>query len=208
MQCMRTVEISGPFPMPLQTHIRSPFLSAAPISRLRRARAQEGGTILFFGFLSQAEFRSAHLDPPELIRPRKIEKGKLLFSGGRYLGSFQDNPGGHIFPEGDQQLSRQGNNQHFPNSATIELYALMKPQGQYRSGLMPYPQPGELDHGCSQPRVSSFGDALFVSDASAPPGRRRQSGISGNLPSVGKASEQSLRPQDTGEFRTNPLQTL
>ena len=92
--------------MPLQTHIRSPFLSAAPISRLRRARAQEGGTILFFGFLSQAEFRSAHLDPPELIRPQKIEKGKLLFSGGRYLGSFQDNPGGHIFPEGDQQLSR------------------------------------------------------------------------------------------------------
>jgi hypothetical protein len=63
--------------MPLQTHIRSPILSAAPISRLRRARAQEGGTILFFGFLGQAKSRSAHLDPPELIRPRKIEKGKL-----------------------------------------------------------------------------------------------------------------------------------
>ena len=27
------------------------------------------------GFLSQAKFRSAHLDPPELIMPRKIEKG-------------------------------------------------------------------------------------------------------------------------------------
>jgi hypothetical protein len=102
-------------------------LSAAPISRLRRARAQEGGTILFFGSLSQAKFRSAHLDPPELIRPRKIKKGKRLFSGGRCLGSFQHNPGGHIFPEGDQQLSRQGNDQHFPNSATIELCALMKP---------------------------------------------------------------------------------
>jgi hypothetical protein len=194
--------------MPLQTHIRSPLLTAAPISRLRRARAQEGGTILFFGFLSQAKFRSAHLDPPEPIRPRKIEKVKALFSGGRCLGSFKDNAGSHIFPEGDQQLSRQGNDQYFPNSATIELYALTKPQGQYRTGLMPYPQPGELDHGCSQPRVSGFGDALFVSDGSAPPGRRRQSGIRGNLPSVGKASEQSLRPQDTGEFRTNPLQTL
>jgi hypothetical protein len=56
--------------MPLQTHIRSPLLTAAPISRLRRARAQEGGTILFFGFLSQAKFRSAHLDPPEPIRPQ------------------------------------------------------------------------------------------------------------------------------------------
>jgi hypothetical protein len=121
-----------------------------------------------------------------------LKRGKRLFSGGRYLGSFQHNPGGHIFPEGDQQLSRQGNDQHFPNSATIELYALMKPQGQYRTGLMPYPQPGELDHGCSQPRVSGFGDALFVRDGSAPPGRRRQSGISGNLPSVGKASEQPV----------------
>ena len=191
--------------MPLQTHIRSPLLTAAPISRLRRARAQEGGTILFFGFLSQAKFRSAHLDPPELIRPRKIEREKLLFSGGRCLSSFQDNPGGHIFPEGDQQLSRQGHDQHFPNSTTIELYALMKPQGQCRTRLMPYPQPGELNHRCSQPRVSGFGDALFVRDGSAPPGRRRQSGIRGNLPSVGKTSEQSLRPYDPRKFRTNPL---
>jgi hypothetical protein len=122
--------------MPLQTHIRSPLLTAAPISRLRRARAQEGGTILFFGFLSQAKFRSAHLDPPEPIGPRKIEKGKAFVF--RLLGSFKDNAGSHIFPEGDQQLSRQGNDQYFPNSATIELYALIKPQGQYRTGLMPY----------------------------------------------------------------------
>src|SRR5260370_7123288 len=64
--------------MPLQTHIRSPLSSAAPISRLRRARAQGRGTILFFGFLSQAKFRSAHLDPPELIMPRKIERGEAF----------------------------------------------------------------------------------------------------------------------------------
>ena len=115
--------------MPLQTHIRSPLLTAAPISRLRRARAQERGTILFFDFLSQAKFRSAHLDPPEPIRRRKIGEGKLLlFSGGRCLGSFKDKAGSHIFPEGDQRLSRQGNEQYFPNSATIELYALIKPQ--------------------------------------------------------------------------------
>ena len=48
---------------------RRSLLSAAPISRLRRARAQEGGTILFFGFLNQAKFRSAHLDPRELSGP-------------------------------------------------------------------------------------------------------------------------------------------
>jgi len=71
-----------------------------------------------------AVFRSAQLDPPELIGPRKIKKGKRLLSGARCIGSFQHNPGGHMFPEGDQQLSRQGNDQHFPNSATIELCAL------------------------------------------------------------------------------------
>lgn len=96
----------------------------------------------FLRLLCQAKFRSAHLDPPELIRPRKIENGKFLFSCGRCLGSLQDNPGSHVFPEGDQQLSRQGNDQHFSNTATIELYAMMEPQGQYRTGLMPYPQPG------------------------------------------------------------------
>src|SRR3981081_3084470 len=191
--------------MPLQTHIRSPLSSAAPISRLRRAKAQEGGTILFFGFLSQAKLRSAHLDPPELIRPRKIEKGEAFV--------FR-RPLSRLLPAQPRRaaISRRRAAafapSHFPTSATIELYALMKPQGQYRTGLMPYPQPGELDPGCSQPRVSGFGDALFVRDGSAPPGRRRQSGISGNLPSVGKVSEQPLRPQDTGEFRANPLQIL
>ena len=74
------------------THIRLTLLTAAPISRLRPARAQEGGTILFFGFLSQAKFRSAHLDPPEPIRPQKIEKEKLLFSDGRCLAPSRTTP--------------------------------------------------------------------------------------------------------------------
>ena len=43
------------------------------------ARAQEGGTILFFGFLSQAKFRSAHLDPRELIRSRRLKRGGVCF---------------------------------------------------------------------------------------------------------------------------------
>ncbi len=55
IQGLSPFALPGPFPMPLQTHIRSPLSSAAPISRLRRAKAQEGGTILFFGFLSQAK---------------------------------------------------------------------------------------------------------------------------------------------------------
>ncbi len=41
--------------MPVQTHIRSPLLSAAPISRSRRARAQEGGSIIFFAALKPGQ---------------------------------------------------------------------------------------------------------------------------------------------------------
>ncbi len=37
------------------SHPVAAFLSAVPISRLRRARAQEGGTILFFGFLKPGQ---------------------------------------------------------------------------------------------------------------------------------------------------------
>src|ERR1700739_1952934 len=81
--------------MRLQTHIRSPLLTAAPISRLRRARAQEGGTILFFGFLSQAKFRSAHRDPPEPIRPRKIEKVKAFFQAAAVSAPSRTTPATH-----------------------------------------------------------------------------------------------------------------
>ena len=173
---------------------------------MRRARAQESGTILFFGFWSQAKSRSARLDPPELIGLRKI--GGRSCSDGHYLGSFRYDPGGHIFPEGDQQLSGQGNDQDLPDSAAIELDPLMEPLCQYRTWLMSHPQPGKLDHRCSQPRVPGFGDALFVSDRPALPRRRPQPRISSDLPSIGEAAVQSFRPQDTGEFRTNALQTL
>jgi hypothetical protein len=60
------------------SHPVAALLSAAPISRLRRARAQESGTILFFGFWSQAKSRSARLNPPELIGLRKIGGALVL----------------------------------------------------------------------------------------------------------------------------------
>jgi len=53
-----------------QPHIRSPFATAAPISRLRRARAQEDDTILIFGVSGHGHYRFVHLDPPGLIRSR------------------------------------------------------------------------------------------------------------------------------------------
>ena len=46
-----------------QPHIRSPFATAAPRSRLRRAWAQEDETILESGFSSHAKVRFVYLDP-------------------------------------------------------------------------------------------------------------------------------------------------
>ena len=60
------------FPAPVQTHIRSPCVAAAPISRVRRAGLQEDGTILIRGFSSQPWNRFVHLDLPGLIRSQEI----------------------------------------------------------------------------------------------------------------------------------------
>ena len=51
--------MTRPVSEPVQTYIRSPFETAAPKSRLRRARAQEDETILIFGVLGHANFGSS-----------------------------------------------------------------------------------------------------------------------------------------------------
>jgi len=55
-----------------QPHIRSPFETAAPTSRFRRAGAQEDETILLLGTSGHGRYRFVPPDPPELIRSRKI----------------------------------------------------------------------------------------------------------------------------------------
>jgi hypothetical protein len=82
-----------------QPHIRSPFETAAPTSRLRRARAQRDETILFFGISGHDLLRFVHPDPPELTRSWKIRKSVgRLSSDGFHHGSLDDNAGGDIFP--------------------------------------------------------------------------------------------------------------
>ena len=61
--------------MPLQTHIRSPLFSAAPIPRLRRARAQEGGTILFFGSFNPSDHRTPASSGPIPLKFFNIAAG-------------------------------------------------------------------------------------------------------------------------------------
>ena len=51
-----------------QPHIRSPFMTAAPTSRLRRARLRKTRTILESGVSGHGLLRFVYLDPPGLIR--------------------------------------------------------------------------------------------------------------------------------------------
>jgi len=55
-----------------QTHIRSPVVPTAPISRVRRGQLRKAGPIFNTGNSSQVIVRSAHLDPARLIRPRGL----------------------------------------------------------------------------------------------------------------------------------------
>jgi hypothetical protein len=83
-----------------QTHIRSPFLTAAPISRFRRARLRRTRPFFLNGSSSHADYRFVRLDPPGMIRPWKITKfGLFLSSGFLHHGTFDDDTGGHIFPQ-------------------------------------------------------------------------------------------------------------
>ena len=64
--------ITRPVSERVQPYMPSPFTTAAPKSRLRRARARADETILIFGFLGHGDSRFVHPDPPGQIRSWKI----------------------------------------------------------------------------------------------------------------------------------------
>src|SRR3954453_21204009 len=74
--------------------------AAAPLSRLRRVRAQEDETILFRSvYPSPGRVRFVHLDPPGLIRPREIGRSSAPCSGGLEDSSLHQNASRRILPE-------------------------------------------------------------------------------------------------------------
>ena len=109
-----------------QPHIRSPLWTAAPISRLRRTKAQENETILKLRRLSP---RGQPVRSPGSSRTDQVleERDNLRLAGN---GAVDDNAGFDIFPQGDQELARQGDNGSFAQAATLGVDPGLEPLGE------------------------------------------------------------------------------
>src|SRR5712691_6643228 len=85
-----------------QPHMRSPLIAAAPRSRFRRAGLRKTRTILESGISGHGLLRFVYLDPPGLIRSWEMT-GLLVYSlGNLHRNAFDNDTGGHVFPERDQ----------------------------------------------------------------------------------------------------------
>src|SRR6478752_9037789 len=99
--------------------------------------------------------RLASVRPPGSVRtdhvPRitvsdDVEDG--LSSGGPNHGAFDHDPSTHIFPERNQQLSRQRHDRRLAPTTAVTFHSVLEPEGECRAWLMAYPKPGELNHRC------------------------------------------------------------
>ena len=70
---------------------------------------------------------------------------------------------------------------------------------------MPDPQPGDLDEGSLQPRISGLRDAMFAIDLATLLRCWCQAGISDHLPTIIKVTRQAVCPEDRGGFFTDTL---
>src|SRR5258708_25537891 len=82
-----------------QPHIRSPFMTAAPTSRLRRARVRKTRTILESGVSGHGLLRFLYLGPPGLLRSCEIKGFCLVCSSrGPPCSPVHDHTSCPIFP--------------------------------------------------------------------------------------------------------------
>src|SRR6266700_2396235 len=90
-------------------------------------RAQEDETILETGVLGHGLLRFVRLDPPGLIKVQEDDGvGLVCSSSGCHRSAFDDDAGGYIFPERDQQLSRQRHDRRLTQAAAITADAFVK----------------------------------------------------------------------------------
>jgi hypothetical protein len=103
------------------------------------AMAQENETILELGIESQIKLRFVHLDPPGLNRSWEIAKLDCACLSGFHRGPLNNDAEGDIFPQRDQQLSRQCNDGGLLQTTAIAQDAFLEPQGERRLRLVAQP---------------------------------------------------------------------
>jgi hypothetical protein len=59
-----------------------------------------------------------------------------LSSGGPNHGAFDHDSGAHIFPERDQQLSRQRHDRRLAPTTAVTIDSVLEPEGERRARLM------------------------------------------------------------------------
>src|SRR5271157_1371890 len=128
-----------------------------------------------------------------------------LSSGGPNHCAFNHDSGAHIFPERDQQLSRQRHDRRLAPTTAAAFHSVLEPESERRARLMAYPKPGDLNHRCSESWVARLRDALLAIDRPALPRRWGEAGISGDLSAVVEVSGESFTPEDRSELRPNAM---
>src|SRR5215471_19277973 len=125
---------------------------------------------------------------------------------GLHYCPLDDNASCDVFPKCDEKLSRQCRDHDLADPSTFTGDALLEPTAEQGIRLMSLPQPGQLDHGCPQPRVSRFGDPLFAVERPTLRWCCGKSGVSCNLSPVVKVAKWSFRPQSHRKLGTDPFE--
>src|SRR5215813_9943262 len=110
-----------------QPHMRSPLIAAAPRSRFRRAGLRKTEPF------SKAAFRPwlATVRLPGSARTDQVlgDDGITLvyWLGNLHRNAFDNDTGGHVFPERDQELSRQCHDGCLAQAAPVAVYPFVIP---------------------------------------------------------------------------------
>lgn len=95
------------------------------------------------------------------------------FVCGFHQGALDDDAGCRVFPESNQEISRERDDRSLLQATSVTSQPGLEPQCKVRPRLVAYPKPSELDHGGSQPWIASFGHTLFAVDLATLPRRWR-----------------------------------
>src|SRR6202035_3075633 len=107
-------------------------------------------------------------DPARLIRPRGYGRSRRR-SRRLERGAVRHLALAHIFPQSDEEFSRQCYDRDPALSSALFADAVGKPATQCGPRLVTQPEPGQLDHRRSQARIARLRDSLFSLDAAAEP---------------------------------------